>query len=349
MSDSFQLAPGTVLGRYRIVSEIGRGNNGIVYLAHQDMLDRQVACKVLLPEYANDKKYTTGFFREARIAAKISHPNVVQALDVGAINGVCFFIMEYVEGEMLEKIRKKAPEKLTPSFILHIAIQLAEALDYAWRCNKMIHGDIKPENILIRPDGEVKLADLGVARIAGTATHNELMATPLYVAPELLTDGAGTPDPRSDIYSFGVMLYELCSGEAPFKGKMEELLEHHINTLPEPLLRRNPDMNISMAALVDRMLAKSPAERPQSWQEIVETLKNIQQSELSTVQTTIAAPAPADAAEPGPGKISVVIAILAVLAGILIGLLMIRFAKPQNETIDDGDVEALTLELKQNK
>ena len=272
----FSINTGDAIGGYVIVRELGRGNNGVVYLARQRILERLVACKVLLPEYMEEPGYAESFFREARIAAKISHPNIVQALDVGNDNGKCFFVMEYVDGDVLEDIRKNRPEQLTPKFLLITAIQLATALEYAWNSCRMIHGDIKPENIIIQNNGNgAKLADLGLARIAGNQSSDEIMATPLYVAPEIITQ-TGEADPRSDIYSFGVMLYELSCGEPPFNGPMEELLQKHISQLPEPLLQRNPDMNMNLAALIDRTLAKSPDDRPQSWQEIRETLELIQ-------------------------------------------------------------------------
>ena len=267
--------PGDIIDKYVIVKELGRGNNGVVYLARQRVLDRLVACKILLPEAMSDPGYTEAFFREARTAALLSHPNVVQALDVGIENGNCFFIMEYVDGIMLEDIRQNTPELLTPKFLLSVAIQLAGALEYAWNSRKIIHGDIKPENILIKSsDRSAKLADLGVARVVGSQNNDEIMATPLYVAPEVITQNIFT-DPRSDIYSFGIMMYELCCGEPPFDGNMEDLLNKHIYEIPRPLLQRNPDMNVQMANLVDRMIAKSPDNRPGSWSEVKETLVSI--------------------------------------------------------------------------
>ena len=272
----FSIAAGDVIGNYVIIRELGRGNNGVVYLARQRILERLVACKVLLPENMEEPGYAEAFFREARTAAQISHPNIVQALDVGNDNGKCFFVMEFVDGEMLEDIRKNSPERLTPKFLLTTAIQLATALEYAWNSCRMIHGDIKPENIMIQNNGSgAKLADLGLARIAGNQSSDIIMATPLYVAPEIITQ-TGEADPRSDIYSFGVMLYELSCGEPPFNGPMEELLQKHISERPEPILQRNPDMNMNLAALIDRTLAKSPDDRPQSWHEIRKTLELIQ-------------------------------------------------------------------------
>lgn len=284
-NNSIKLQWGDFVGPYRIEVELGRGNNGVVYLARQELMDRLVACKILFPEEGENEENVDAFFREARTAAKMSHPNIVQALDVGIDGEMRYFIMEYVDGEMLEYIRVATPELLTPKFILSTAIKLANALDYAWRNHGIVHGDIKPENILINVnDGSPKLADLGVARIAGSSNDTEIMATPLYVAPEVITQTGISPDPRSDIYSFGVMLYELCCGEPPFDGEMDELLNKHIYELPCPLLRKNPDMDIKFADLIDRMLAKSPDHRPQSWHEVECLLREIENKMLAAPQ-----------------------------------------------------------------
>lgn len=284
-NDAVNLQWGDFVGPYRIETELGRGNNGVVYLARQELMDRLVACKILFPENGENEENVEAFFREARTAAKMSHPNIVQALDVGISGEMRYFIMEYVDGEALEYIRAATPELLTPKFILATAVKLANALDYAWRNHGIVHGDIKPENILINvSDGSPKLADLGVARIAGSSNDTEIMATPLYVAPEVITQTGVSPDPRSDIYSFGVMLYELCCGEPPFDGEMDELLNKHIYEQPCPLLRRNPDMDVKFAALIDRMLKKSPDQRPQSWHEVELSLREIETKMLTTPQ-----------------------------------------------------------------
>jgi serine/threonine-protein kinase len=273
--NNFEFVQGDEIAGYTIIRELGRGNNGVVYLARQNMLDRLVACKILLPETAADPGYAEAFFQEARNAAKLSHPNIVQALDVGNVNGCCYFVMEYVEGEMLETIRIENPARFTPLFMLSIAIQLADALEYAWRSQKMIHGDIKPENIMLKKSsGAAKLADFGVARVAGSQVDDGLMATPLYVAPEIVL-GTADADPRSDIYSFGVMLYELFCGNPPFIGTAEELVRKHVSEAPVPVGEAVPGLDWELAAFIDRMIAKSPDERPQSWMEIRDKLQEI--------------------------------------------------------------------------
>ncbi len=290
-SKGFQLASGDTIAGYSIIRELGRGNNGIVYLAQQIILERMVACKILLPEATREPGYAEAFFREARNAAKLSHPNVVQALDVGEENGCCYFIMEYVPGKTLEDIRLENPARFTPKFLLPLAVQLADALDYAWRCHKMIHGDIKPENIILQDNGvTAKLADLGVARVAGALEEEGLMATPMYVAPEVVL-GNAPPDPRSDIYSFGIMLYELFNGNPPFSGSSQQLIQKHINERPVPLSQAVPSLDAELAAYVDRMLAKSMDIRPQSWREVHDTLKQILERIKSVTNVPVSRPA----------------------------------------------------------
>ena len=315
--NTFQLAPGEEIAGYTIIRELGRGNNGVVYLAKQNTLERLVACKILLPETAAEPGYAEAFFREARNAAKLSHPNIVQALDVGVENGCCYFIMEYVDGEMLESIRIENPARFTPLFMLSIAIQLADALDYAWRHHKMIHGDVKPENIMLqRGCGTAKLADLGVARVAGSQADDSLMATPLYVAPEVVL-GNSSADPRSDIYSFGVMLYELFCGNPPFSGSAEELVRKHVHEIPVPVRQEVPALDMELASCIDRMLAKSPDDRQQSWQEIHDTLQKIYHRIKSGNASSV--PPSGKRKESGfPQWLKMLLAIAAVILGIVV-------------------------------
>ena len=258
-----------VIADMELLRVIGRGSSGIVYLARQRRLDREVALKILLPEVAADPVFIRSFFREARLAAKLNHRNIVRALDVGTEDGLCYFAMEYVPGRTLEEIRVKASEILTLPFLYNLAVQLANALDYAWTNFKLIHGDIKPENLMIRDrDRMLKLADLGLARIRGD-TESEIIATPLYAAPEVIRGGSES-SPASDIYSFGVMLYELIAGTAPFDAdeEVEVLLKRHLEEIPAPLIEANPDVSRALSDFVGRMLEKDPRKRPGSWREI---------------------------------------------------------------------------------
>lgn len=266
---------GGEFGDYRIISELGRGNNGVVYLAEQQVLDREVALKVLLPENSGNREYVDLLMNEARSAAQMCHPHIVQALDAGNINGCYFLAMEYVRGRTLEDIRLESPELISFKFLVNLSIQLADALDYAWQNFRMTHGDVKPENLLIRDDGRtLKLADLGLAHVSGRVNMEDgsIMATPMYVAPEVIS-GNGAAGVRSDIYSFGVMFYELIAGEPPFRGDTENMLRCHLDVPAPPLAAANPDVPPELAEFTARMLSKSPDERPQSWREVKEFLE----------------------------------------------------------------------------
>lgn len=266
----------------KLIRELGSGSSGVVYLAYQKSLDRNIACKLFDPEDEDGESYVDNLFNEARNAAKLAHPNIVQALDVGTTEeGINYFLMEFADGRSLESIRLESPENITVKFLLDCAIQLASALNYAWEKYQMIHGDIKPGNMLICNGGnQLKLCDLGLAR-SGSDVQEEPMITPLYAAPEIIRQDS-TPDQRSDIYSCGVMLYELICGVAPFSGSLENIIDGHLNHTPPPVLQQNPDMDRELAAFIDRMLAKNPAERPGSWKEVRLFLGNLRKKLYET-------------------------------------------------------------------
>ncbi len=267
---NFSGLSGREIAGCELLRELGSGSSGVVYLARQKNLDRFVACKLLHVENEEDQLFVKNLFAEARNAAKLAHPNVVQALDAGTTeDGINYFLMEYADGSSLEDIRLEHPEKISAKFLIELTLQLAGALEYAWEKFGMIHGDIKPGNMLIRNDMQLKLCDLGLARSGSDDSgSDDVMVTPLYASPEVIRQENKVPDPRSDIYSFGVMLYELICGVAPFQGTLEEILHGHISVEPEPLLGKNPDMDREMAAFIEKMLKKSPAERPADWKEI---------------------------------------------------------------------------------
>ncbi len=260
-----------VFGNYRLINPIGEGELGVVHLAQNQDDGTYAACKILRPELAGTGSAVQQFIYEAKIAAKLTHPNVIRAITAGASYGYYYFIMEYVDGCSLEKLRLDYPETLSPYFLCSRFAELADALDYAWRNHLLAHGDIKPENILITSqDKKLKLADLGLAKVAINTTYHsdEIMGTPLYLAPELANGTISKPTVKSDIYSFGIMFYELVCGEAPFSGTVEELLWSHVNDTPAKVLERNPDVPAKLANFIDSLIAKDPAARPEDWRTI---------------------------------------------------------------------------------
>ncbi len=264
---------GRTIGSFRILGELGRGNRGVVYLARQISLDRLVALKLLAEELKDQQSAREEFFTEAKLAAKLDFPNTVSPVEAGEADGLCYFAMEFVRGENVED-RLGREKQLPFDDIRRIALAVADALDCAWEKCRMIHGDIKPANILLpADDSAIKLADFGLASIG--ESNGVAQGTPLYAAPELICPEMGERDCRADIYSLGVMLYELSAGKAPFSGDPSVILENHLHLIPTPLHRLAPDFPEEFTGLVDRMLRKSHTERPQSWSEVAGTLRAI--------------------------------------------------------------------------
>lgn len=259
--------PGREIAGCELIREIGSGNSGTVYLGKQKRTERLVACKLFHLESDEDKLLVENLFADVIKAVKLDHPNVVKTVSAGTSReGEKYLITEFVDGASLEEIRTGRPELISGKFLLNMATKLAGAMDYAWNKFQITHGDLKPGNILVRTlDGEIKVADLGLIRHGAS---DDAMVTPLYAAPEVIRQENQTADPRSDIYSFGILLYELCCGTAPFQGSLEEIISGHLTQQPEPLIRKNPEMDPEMADFIDLMIAKSPADRPANWQEV---------------------------------------------------------------------------------
>ena len=257
-----RLASGAIIGDFIIHERLGEGGMGTVYLAHQISLDRPTALKILHDRYGSDEVYIKDFVREARAAAAINHPNIVQAYAVGEDAGLFYFAMEYVQGSTLKQVLLHGG-RLVADRALNIAMQIAGALDFAWRSQGLMHRDIKPDNIILTADGAVKLADLGLARkLTDTASDGtqELYGTPQYIAPEHLLGSHG--DNRSDIYSLGATLYHTLSGRFPFEGpSAADIAQKH---LTEPLLALHvicPDVPAAFSRVVEVMLAKRAQHR----------------------------------------------------------------------------------------
>ena len=283
---SSRTAPGSVIGDFIIMHEIGRGGMGIVYLAHQISLDRPAALKILSSAYAKNADFVVGFIKEARAAAKLNHPNIVQAYAVGDDDGIFYFAMEHVNGETMKNILKR--EKVIPvDQAISIVQQIAEALDYAWEEEKLVHRDIKPDNIMLTSNGRAKLADLGLAKVGddtGINDGDEVMGTPQYISPEQLT---GDPlDNRTDIYSLGATFYHLLTGRFPYEGANAiEITRQHLYGTLIPPNRINPDVPEDVALVVEKMMAKDPAQRYQSAAQLAEDLALIRHGQHPAMAT----------------------------------------------------------------
>ena len=270
------IAPETVIAGFKIVEEIGRGSNGVVYLAEQTSLDRQVALKILPDAKAEDPDFVKAFLKEARAAARLNHPNIIQAYDAGMTSdGVYFLAMELIDGRSLEwHLQSKGAMKTRNA--IKIALQLAKALEYSWKKEHLFHGDIKPDNIMIRKDGHAKLADFGLAKTIFDEKSDEIMATPMYAPPEVIRAEHKKIGFKSDMYSFGVTLYEIISGKPPFdEADCQKVLKMHLRKAHAPLIERMPDIDKSLSDLIDKLLNKDPKQRPASWTSVVESLEEI--------------------------------------------------------------------------
>src|SRR5919202_2971269 len=238
-------------GRYVLAESLGSGGMAEVYLAHDEVLDRDVALKVLRSQYVSDEEFAERFRREARSAASLSHPNIVQVYDRGETeDGTCYIAMEYVPGGTLKKrIEEKGP--FDPRKAAAVAAQIADALGAAHE-RGVIHRDIKPQNVLVSASGDLKVTDFGIARAASAVTSSAsgaIFGTAGYISPE---QALGEPvGPRSDLYSLGVILYEMLTGELPFTADNSiAFCMKHVTEPLRPPKQLNPDISEGMDALI---------------------------------------------------------------------------------------------------
>jgi serine/threonine protein kinase len=253
-----------LLSGYEIVKRLGQGGMGTVYKARDLIGSRWVAVKLLAPFLASDEEYVKRFFQEARNLQKLNHPNIVAAYDAGVSGEQKFFVMEFVDGPSLENVLHKKGI-LKEGTALEIVRQVAQALDYAWS-HKIIHRDIKPQNIMLSQERTVKLCDLGLSKdvtsdISLTMTGS-VNCSPPYASPEQ-AQGLKDVDIRSDVYSLGVSLFQMLCGELPFKGNApgQFLIQHVTKAAPSPR-SKNPKISPSVSDLILRMLEKNSKDRP---------------------------------------------------------------------------------------
>jgi eukaryotic-like serine/threonine-protein kinase len=288
----------TVAGRYELLEVLGRGGMGVVYRARDSLLDRTVAVKILPAQYASDPVLVQRFEREARAAARLSHPNIVAVFDTGQDRSARYIVMECVPGVSLAQLLNERGALPVPEAV-ELAAQVADALAAAHAAG-IIHRDIKPGNVMVEPSGVCKVLDFGIARAAADAALTQttsLLGSAPYMAPEA---ALGRPaETRSDIYSLGCVLYEMLTDRPPFRGDLPAaIISQHINVAPRPPSELEPAIPAALDALVVRMLAKEPANRPASAAELAAALRASLEEE--PLPPTVAAPAPPPPAPPPP-------------------------------------------------
>jgi serine/threonine protein kinase len=262
-------AAGRRIGKYVVKRELGRGGMGAVYVAEQPSLGREVAIKELSPAAAADPSALERFLQEAQVMARTSHPNIVQVHDLEQVGGANYLVLEYVKGRSLRECQHSTPLSLAQSFALMKG--LLEALDYAHRHN-VVHRDVKPENVLVSDEGDVKVADFGVARLTdepgpSTATKTgTTVGTPQYMSPEQVS--SSKVDGRSDLYSAGIVLYELVCGRPPFTAAAADgpftLMAKHAQAPPPPPTLHRPGLDPELERVMLKSLSKKPDDRYQT-------------------------------------------------------------------------------------
>jgi len=278
---------GTVLsGRYKLEAKLGSGGMSTVYLARDSTLDRAVAVKVMHREMSEQADQLERFRQEARAVAKLSHPNVVAVIDAGEDGGHPYIVFEYVEGETLkQRIARLGP--LDTQEALAYAIEIARGLTVAHARN-MVHRDIKPQNVLIDAEGRAKLTDFGISRQLeqdGMTATGRVLGTTDYVAPEQAMGRA--VDPRSDIYSLGVVLYEMLTGQVPFQADSQVgVAMKHVNEELPDVQQRRPEVSAAAALVVERATTKDPEQRYQEVGEMIDDLSTALEVEAARAGTT---------------------------------------------------------------
>lgn len=281
-SDLGDIPPGDTFGNYEIIDLIAHGGSATVYVAEHVELSRTVALKIISSHVAENSDFLEMFTSEAKASAKLNHPNIVQTYDAGTVDGAPYIAMEFIEGGSLKDYLYDSPHDDMPlPKLLTIMRDVADALRYGQETLQLTHGDIKPDNILLSFDGTPHLADFGLSEtIASKKKRHEddskIMATPIYVAPEILSRQALPGDPRPDIYSFGCMLFHLITGAPPFKDSdVSALVMSHMRAKAPSLVTLVPGICKNLSDLVDEMLQKVPDERPASWEEVRNRLTDI--------------------------------------------------------------------------
>jgi hypothetical protein len=268
-----------IADRYELKEIVGTGGMSSVYCALDTLLERHVALKILHEQFGADEEHVERFRREARAVAQLSHPNIVTVIDRGEEAGRQFIVFELIEGENLKELVTRGGP-LPVRRVLELGLEVGRALAFA-HAQGLVHRDVKPQNVLLNGDGLAKVTDFGIVRsldAVGQTETGTVLGTSHYIAPEQAR--GERVDSQTDVYSFGVVLYELLAGEVPYPGdNFLTVAMKHVNEPAPNVLERRPDTPLRLASLIERCMAKTPAERPTSMDEVVSELESVR-SEL---------------------------------------------------------------------
>ncbi len=292
MENSAPISP-LLNNRYQLLHTLGTGGMAVVYRAYDRMLERPVAIKVLRQDFSDDENFRERFRMEARAAGNLSHPNIVTVHDFGFDSGRLFIVMEFVPGTDLKTVIKQRG-KFGVEEAINLISQACEGIGYAHRAG-LIHCDVKPHNVLVTPEGRIKVTDFGIARALASISPDEqvdiVWGSPQYFSPEQAAGQA--PSPASDVYSLGVILYEMLAGQLPFTAtEPEELARLHRDVTPSSPRRFNRDIPPTLEQIILKVLSKEPAQRYRSADQLGRVLRNIIERPANYAQTMASAPSP---------------------------------------------------------
>jgi eukaryotic-like serine/threonine-protein kinase len=274
--------PRLLNNRYQLLELLGKGGMAVVYRAHDTMLERSVAIKILREDYSKDPSFLERFRQEAKAAANLSHPNIVTVHDFGLDRGQLFIVMEFVPGTDLKTLIKQKG-RFSPEEALPLLIQACAGIGYAHRAG-LVHCDIKPQNLLVTPDMRLKVTDFGIARVLSTIQPEEqsdvVWGSPQYFSPEQASGAA--PSPASDVYSLGVIMYEMLTGTLPFHADTAAELAHlHLEAEPIALSEMLPDIPPALEQIQKKVLAKEPSQRYRTADQLGRVLLNFGNARFS--------------------------------------------------------------------
>ncbi len=317
-------------GRYQIIKEIGKGSMGVVYQAHDPNLDLMVALKVLRHDRVVSEAFVQRFLREAKVLGRLDRANIVRVFNVDRDSGTIYIAMEFIEGESLNDVIKR--ERFSPEEIIKLGITVAETLDYAHQ-KGIVHRDIKPSNILIRSDGWLKITDFGIAHIEDPSAPQqtqagEILGTPAYMSPEQVM--SRSVDGRSDLFSLGIILYELSTGSRPFGGEnMAAIFNAITQDTPIEPSKINPAIPKNLSQVIMKCLMKMPDKRFETGNALASALKGCLKEKESAV---LIAPTPRKKSKNIVFLISIIV-ILTSIIGVFYYIIPIIIPKPESPPV----------------